>query len=209
MDDILQKLIYPLPVKSADYRWRLSVFFIQDTYPLLHLRHIFLAQEQGNIFDYYSLPLRFNFKNRMEQQEFKHAVKIQVRFNDVDMMGHVSNTVYQSYYDYGKLKYIETVLGDIQWDKCSIVGASIKIDYLQPIFMKTQILVQTRVAAIGNKSMTFEHRIIKRDTEEILSTCTAIVVCYKPLEHLSIPVPEEWKNKIHTFEGIEPYFNGK
>ncbi len=141
-----------------------------------------------------------------DNHTFRHAVKIQVRFNDVDMMGHVSNTVYQSYYDYGKLKYIETVLGDIEWDTCSIVGASIKIDYLCPIFMKTQIVVQTRVAAIGTKSMTFEHRILKRDTDEVLSTCTAIVVCYRPKEQQSVPVPDSWRQKITAFEQKEEHY---
>ena len=138
----------------------------------------------------------------MENKIFRHSVKIQVRFNDVDMLGHVSNTVYQSYYDYGKLKYVETVLGDVEWEELSIVGASIKIDYLKPIFMKTQILVQTRIAAVGNKSITFEHRIIKRDTEEVLSTCTAVVVCYKPKEKISMPVPDEWRAKIKAYDSI-------
>ena len=131
---------------------------------------------------------------------FKHAVKIQVRFSDVDVLGHVSNTVYQSYYDYGKLKYVETVLGDISWEELAIVGASIKIDYIKPIFMRTQVFVKTRIASVGHKSITFEHLIVRRDNNEILSACTAVVVCYKPKEQISVTVPEDWRRKIETYE---------
>jgi len=81
-----------------------------------------------------------------------------------------------------------------------IVGASIKIDYLKPIFMKTRILVETRVAQIGTKSITMEHCIIDEHSGELLSTCHAVMVCFDLKERLSIPIPEEWKKKIATYD---------
>lgn len=136
-----------------------------------------------------------------ENPEFKHSVGIQVRFSDVDILGHVSNTVYQTYYDYGKLNYFDTVLGDINWEELAIVGASIKIDYLKPIFMKTKIMVKTRASHIGNKSITFEHCIINRENGDLLSTCTAVLVCYIPKLHQSVSVPDKWRNNIIAYEG--------
>ncbi len=132
---------------------------------------------------------------------FKHVVEIQVRFSDVDMLGHVSNTVYQTYYDYGKLNYFDQVFGDIVWEELAIVGASIKIDYLKPIYLKTRIAVKTRVLRIGNKSITFEHCIVNRDNDEIMSTCTAVLVCFAPKRQQSVPVPEQWRKNIIKFEG--------
>ncbi len=132
--------------------------------------------------------------------QFNHQVDIQVRFNDVDMLGHVSNTVYPSFYDCGKQKYIESILGNLQWGELSIVGASTKIDHLKPILMHTEIAVQTRIAKVGNKSITFEQRIINKENNDVLSTCTAVVVCYKPLQRESVSVPDGWREKIETFE---------
>lgn len=133
---------------------------------------------------------------------FKHTVEIQVRFSDVDMLGHVSNTVYQTYYDYGKLNYFDTVFGEIQWEELAIVGASIKIDYLKPIFLKSQIAVKTRVSHIGNKSISFEHCMVSRDQQEILSTCTAVLVCYAPKLKQSVLIPQQWRNNIIAYEGM-------
>lgn len=131
---------------------------------------------------------------------FKNKFPVQVRFSDVDVMGHVSNTVYQNYFDAGKLNYFEEVLPEMDFVTIGIVGASIKIDYLKPIFMKTRILVETRVAQIGTKSITMEHCIIDEHSGELLSTCHAVMVCFDLKERLSIPTPEEWKKKIATYD---------
>jgi acyl-CoA thioester hydrolase len=131
---------------------------------------------------------------------FKHILPIQVRFSDVDIMGHVSNTVYQNYYDSGKLHYFEQVLPDMDFVNIGVVGASIKIDYFKPIFMKTRILVETRVAEIGNKSLTMQHCLVDEQTNELLSTCSAVLVCYSIPEKTSIPIPEHWKKYILEFE---------
>ena len=31
------------------------------------------------------------------ERPFKHSVKVQMRFNDIDMLGHLNNSVYFSY----------------------------------------------------------------------------------------------------------------
>ena len=131
---------------------------------------------------------------------YKHSVDIQVRFSDFDLQGHVSNTIYQTYYDQGKLDYLDLVIGD--WDTQAIVDASIKIDYLSPILMKTRIAVKTRVTCIGHKSITFEHCIVNRISGELISTCTAVMVCYDPQKRKGKPVPEQWRKEIMTYEGF-------
>jgi len=136
----------------------------------------------------------------MEKATFKNILSIQVRFSDVDMMGHVSNTVYQSYYDSGKVNYFDQVIPDMDFIEIGVVGASIKIDYLKPIFMKTRILVETRVSVLGTKSLTMEHYLVDEHTNEINSTCTAVMVCYAIKQQLSIPIPEKWKNNILAYD---------
>jgi len=131
---------------------------------------------------------------------FKSIVAIQVRFSDVDMLGHVSNTVYQNYYDAGKLHYFDEVIPQMDFVKIGVVGASIKIDYLKPIFMRSHILVETHVTQIGTKSLTMEHLLVEEDTGEVLSTCLVVLVCYDILEKKSIPIPLKWKEQIKKYD---------
>ena len=133
-------------------------------------------------------------------QAFKSIIPIQVRFNDVDMLGHVSNTVYQNYYDAGKLHYFEEVLPDMDYINKGVIAASVKIDYLKPIFMKTRILVETHVSHIGNKSITMEHQLVEEISGEVLSTCSVVLVCFDFNAQLSIPLPEPWKKQIMLYD---------
>jgi acyl-CoA thioester hydrolase len=131
---------------------------------------------------------------------FKNILPIQVRFSDVDIMGHVSNTVYQNYYDSGKVHYFDLVMPDMDFIHIGVVGASVKIDYLKPIFMKTRILVKTRVAILGQKSITMEHYLVDEQTDEVLSTCIAVLVCYSIKEQMSITIPEHWRKNILAYD---------
>ena len=131
---------------------------------------------------------------------FKDILPIQVRFSDVDMMGHVSNTVYQNYYDSGKVHYFDKVLPDMDFVNIGVVGASVKIDYLKPIYMKTRILVETRIAVLGHKSITMEHCLVDENSGELLSTCSVVLVCYDLKEKKSIPIPDHWRNNIMQYE---------
>jgi acyl-CoA thioester hydrolase len=131
---------------------------------------------------------------------FRNILPIQVRFSDVDIMGHVSNTIYQNYFDSGKLSYFDTVLPDMDFKNIAVVGASVKIDYFRPIFMKTPILVETRVSALGHKSITMEHRLIDESTQELLSFCTAILVCFSVKEQFAVPIPSHWKQQIMEYD---------
>jgi acyl-CoA thioester hydrolase len=134
---------------------------------------------------------------------FKSTIPVQVRFSDVDMMGHVSNTQYQNYYDFGKVDYFDKVLPDMDYKALGVVGASIKIDYLKPIYMKTRLLVETRVSVLGHKSITMEHCLVEEHTKELLSTCTAVLVCYCVAEKKSIPIPQHWRENILAYdEGV-------
>lgn len=131
---------------------------------------------------------------------FKNILPIQVRFSDVDMMGHVSNTVYQSYYDSGKVNYFDEVIPDMDFIEIGVVGASVKIEYFKPIYMKTRILVKTHVTVLGTKSLTMEHHLVDEHTNEILSVCTAVMVCYAIKQQVSIPIPKKWKKKILAYD---------
>ncbi|HNW50045.1 MAG TPA: thioesterase family protein [Prolixibacteraceae bacterium] len=131
---------------------------------------------------------------------YKNTLPIQIRFSDVDAMGHVSNTMYQNYYDSGKLHYFDEVIPEMDFKTLGVVGASIKIEYLKPVFLRTKILVETRVSHIGNKSMTMDHNLIDETTNEVLSTCKAVLVCYSIQEQSSIPIPEKWKQNILAYD---------
>jgi acyl-CoA thioester hydrolase len=135
------------------------------------------------------------------EPQFRFSLPIQVRFNDVDIMGHVSNTVYLNYFDAGKIDYFDNILPDLDYVNIGVVGASIKTEYLKPIAMRDEIYVETRISVLGTKSFTMEHRLVNMENGELLSTCTAVIVCYDVHNKHSQPIPENWRQNIINHEG--------
>ena len=143
---------------------------------------------------------------------FKHKTLIQIRFKDVDMMGHVNNANHFTYLEYARVKYFNDVAGEeVNWTKQGIILAKAVLDYKIPILFNDTIYVYTKCSRIGNKSFDLEYKIIKSPTsspkeggaatmEAVLAEASTVLVCYDYEKGQSILMPEEWKRKIKVFE---------
>lgn len=136
--------------------------------------------------------------------QFKNRQSIQIRFSDIDLMGHVSNTVYQVYYDSGRIAYFNEVLPDLDFKDIGVVSVSVNIEYYRPIFLKSKVYVESRCSQIGNKSFEMEHRIVDLVSGEVYSTSKNTLVCFAIKEQQSVSIPQHWKENIMTYdEGVK------
>ncbi len=134
--------------------------------------------------------------------EFKHSKKIQIRFGDIDLMGHANNGVQLSYLDLARMEYFEKVYGEvIDWNDAALIVAHLDIDYLSPIFLNDKIEVHTKIYKIGNKSVSLHQNIVDLKTGEIKTKTSQVMVAYSRKLGESIKVPEILKIRIREFEG--------
>jgi acyl-CoA thioester hydrolase len=137
-------------------------------------------------------------------QPYKHKTPIQLRFKDIDKMGHVNNANYLTYIELARVKYFEEVVDvDENWsDIHGLILAHISVDYKQPIFLNDRIFVYTRCAKLGTKSIELAWVIVneKNGTEETVAQGNAILVCYDYSAHKTIEIPQDQRKKIETFE---------
>ena len=134
--------------------------------------------------------------------EFKHTLPVQIRFNDIDTLGHVNNTVYFSFFDLGKSKYFtEARKGEVDWEKVDIVVANINCNFLAPIFFNENIAVQTQVNYIHEKSFKITQQLINLDTAEVKCSCATIMVGFDVENCVAIPISNEWVECLSAFEG--------
>lgn len=131
----------------------------------------------------------------------KHRTPVQIRFNDIDLMGHVYNAKYQEFFDLARLEYFEKVLGSlISWDEEGLVIASVKVDFIEPTFLNDLIEVETHISSVGEKSLQMFQQLYKNGKTEPACVCTTIMVSYNMKEKLSRPIPIAWKERIKTYE---------
>ena len=87
-------------------------------------------------------------------------VKIQVRFVDIDLMGHVNNAVYLSYFENARMHYFKEMLGsDWNWNKDGIILLKNEIEYLKPVLLNDTPEIKITVIAIGTKSVTLGYEL--------------------------------------------------
>ena len=114
---------------------------------------------------------------------------IQVRFSDVDLLGHVNNV---RYFDYVHEAQVEVMTGVFQeaWISGTVdmVVVRSEMDHLGQMNVRREAYdVWSRVAAVGRTSVTFESEI--RDGERVMARCRAVEVSLdeddRPLPHIA------------------------
>ncbi len=139
-------------------------------------------------------------------KNFKHKFPIQIRFKDIDKMGHVNNANHLTYIEIARFRYFEDVVtGDGKWSKTlGLILARVEIDYKKPILLHHNVSVCTQCSKIGRKSLELEWMIVGDDngTEEVLAKGIAVVVYFDYQHNQTIAIPEAHKELIRKYEGI-------
>jgi len=117
------------------------------------------------------------------------TTEIQIRFSDIDPLGHVSNSVYSQYFDIGRIHFIRELEEIEAAPNMAIV--SIKMDMLKEIRYQDVVEVRTRCSKIGNKSMTFEQNIFSNN--ELAAKGVVIGVGFNLKPRRAEKLPEHWE----------------
>ena len=136
---------------------------------------------------------------------FNFYYPLQVRYEDLDPQWHVNNAHFVMFLEQTRFAYLtRTGLFDGKsFFDLGLIVADVHVVYRAPIDLNHKIRVGCRISQIGNKSLTFEYQIEEEGTKLVFATAETIMVAYDYHTHQSIPVPQEWKDKIAAFEGKE------
>ncbi|MBR0182318.1 MAG: acyl-CoA thioesterase [Bacteroidaceae bacterium] len=131
---------------------------------------------------------------------FHHVMPAQLRWSDVDQFGHVNNSVYFQLFDMCKTKYVLEVVGQDTLKQVAIVVASIKADFLAPIYYPDEIVIQSKITHMGNKSFVIRQRAVNIRTKEVKCEGYTTMVTYDMTNNCSIPIPDDFRAKVEAFE---------
>ncbi|TCS95086.1 acyl-CoA thioesterase [Hazenella coriacea] len=139
-------------------------------------------------------------------KDFRYFTPIQVRFSDTDLIGHINNVSYITYFEFGRVQYLKD-LGLYQLlaepepgKKGTIVAASIECHYLRPAYYEQEIQIGARVSRIGNSSFDFQYAVTIPAEKSIAAIGKGAVVYIDPQTGKSQPLPEEAKNIMLSYE---------
>ncbi len=134
---------------------------------------------------------------------YKHKTQIQIRFKDVDAMGHVNNANHFTYFEIARVHYFNEVVNEtINWSKQGIILAHMEIDYRNPILLTDEVWVYTGIIHLGMKSFEVGYQIIRiiNGKEIIAAEGKSVQVCFDYDTNKTIPIPDLWKQKVLAYE---------
>ena len=122
-------------------------------------------------------------------------VKIQIRYSDIDLMGHVNNAVYLNYFEYTRVYYFEKLLGeDWDWEHQGFILVRNEIEYITPLLLKDKPVIEMSIGKIGNKSFVLHYEL--RLDGHVYTRASSKMVGYDMTEKKSIVIPKKMKESF-------------
>ena len=134
-------------------------------------------------------------------KHFRHHMPLQMRFNDIDMLGHLNNSVYLTFMDLAKTRYFQAALGDkLRWGEIGVVIVNINCDFFEPSYFNEPLQVWTAITHIGHRSFTIEQRIVNPGTGHTKCIGRTTLAGFDPATAAGAPLDENLVRAAVTFE---------
>ncbi|HEX7051582.1 MAG TPA: thioesterase family protein [Longimicrobiales bacterium] len=135
--------------------------------------------------------------------ECRFRREVDVRFRDIDAMGHAHHSLALVYFEEARAAYWRDVAGQEGLDGIDYTIAEVALRYHARIRFPARLTVALRVSRLGAKSFTMEYEL--RSAEgTLLASGRTVQVMYDYAAGTSKPIPPEVRRRIEAFEGGVP-----
>lgn len=129
-----------------------------------------------------------------------YTAEIDVRFRDIDAMGHVNNAVYATYLEQARTEYFREVL-DADLSQVSSVLASLSIDFRRPVTLTDEtVVVDIDVQELGRSSVTMTHEF--RVDGAVVAESETTLVSLDPDSGDPVPIPPAFREAMTSYHEL-------
>ncbi len=137
-------------------------------------------------------------------------VPIQVRWRDLDALGHVNNAVYLSYFELARMAYLNALLppgteldpGTWLPRDFQFILAQLEIHYRSPAVLTDRLQVAVHVSRVGRKSFVFQYAITDTASGRLIADGHSTQVWFDYSANASHPIPGEAIARIEALQGV-------
>jgi len=128
--------------------------------------------------------------------EFGFRFPMEVRFRDLDALGHVNNAVYLTYMESARIAYWLQVTGRTDLHGMDMILARAEVDFRAPLQYRDRIEVGVRCASMKRSSLVLEHEIVRMPDPLVVAMARKVLVHYDYAAGRSTPLPPELRQRI-------------
>ncbi len=126
----------------------------------------------------------------------RFTVEIQMRFRDLDPMGHVNNAVYLSYCEYARTQFYMKHAFKRSLHDIDFILAHVEIDYLAAAEWGDEVIVSVWPSKIGESSFTLSYELREKKSDRLLAKSSSIQVSYDYDKRKTKPIPPEFRKML-------------
>lgn len=134
-----------------------------------------------------------------DMEGFPIVVELEVRYRDLDPLGHVNNAVYLSYIELARVRYFEAFGADVVRGDAAPVVARAEVDYERPIFLGARLRVGARVSRLGRSSFDMLYQI---EADGALAAKAKTVHVWLGKDGRPTPLPQAVRDRVRALETL-------
>lgn len=141
----------------------------------------------------------------MELDQFNFSLPIQVRWNDLDALGHVNNAVFVTYFEIARGRFMLEACPGWDWSKDMFLVANVHVDFRRELLLTAnEPRVMVKTSKIGTKSFVLEYAIVSNPGEELViyATGTTTQVMFDMKSRQTVEVPEWVRASLMAFDQL-------
>jgi acyl-CoA thioester hydrolase len=131
---------------------------------------------------------------------FKFSTQIEVRFRDLDALGHVNNAVYLTYFEVARFQYWKNLFGSEAFSRHSFVVVRAECNYRSPAHTGELLRLFAKVSDLKKSSFVFEYQIVESQTGRVVADGLTVQACFDPKTKRTKPISDELRDSILEFE---------
>ena len=126
-----------------------------------------------------------------------HAMRLQVRWGDMDALGHVNNTEYLRYFEQSRIEWLEGLGYRTTGEGSGSILARASVTFLKPVTYPNELEIRLYSARLGNTSFTVASDIVNgRDAAERFAEGEFVIVWLDYAAGKPVPVPAPLRERL-------------
>lgn len=125
---------------------------------------------------------------------FSFVHRDEVRFRDLDAMGHVNNAVYLTYLESARTGFLVDAGLVASPEDLAIIVARIEIDFRAPVSFGESLEVGVRTGRLGTKSFDLEYEL--RAGGRLAAEAVSVCVGFDYANGTTMAIPDAWRKLL-------------